>query len=293
MNTTIGMIGIGLMGHGIAINLLRKGFALNYLQHPGNQPTADLDALGAKAFTDRGALASASDTIILCVSGSPEVEAVLRGEDGVLATAKPGTAIVDCSTAIPSSTERLAQEAAAKGLRYLDAAMTRTPVEAEQGRLNLLIGGEKALYDELEPMLAAFSENRFYAGGPGAGHTLKLLHNYVSLGFVTLLAEAANSASKAGIAPATFVDVLQKGGGGGVALDRLSPFIVDGDASKLKFSVANALKDLTYYTAMAKDLNSADATATGVHATLKALADAGFAQELIAKAPALLGDLKR
>lgn len=283
----IGMVGVGLMGHGIALNILRHGWPLAFLEHPGNQPTAELEALQGRGMTDRSAFARQSDILILCVNGTPQVEAILLGEEGLLASVRPGTIIIDCSTAVPSSTIRLAGLAAAAGARMMDAAMTRTPLEAAQGRLNLLVGADPALYEEVTPLLAAFSENRFHAGPVGAGHTLKLLHNFVSLGFTTLLGEAAACAAAAGIAPAILVDALQKGGGSGAALDRVAPYLLEGDVSRMRFSIANAQKDLAYYVTMAEDLGGPRSIAAGTLQALTDLAEAGFAQSFVPEAAAL------
>ncbi|UHC18399.1 NAD(P)-dependent oxidoreductase [Methylobacterium currus] len=273
---SVGLVGVGLMGHGIALNLTRKGWPLGYLDHPGNQPTDDLDALGATRHADRTSLARASEVIILCVTGTPQVEDVLLGEGGLLATLRKGTVVVDCSTAIPASTKRVAAAVGEAGGRFIDAPMTRTPKEAAEGRLNLLVGAEPELFAAMRPLLSAFAENIFHAGPEaGAGHTLKLLHNYVSLGTVTLIAEAASCAGKAGIAPDVLVEVLRKGGGYGAALDRLSPFLLAGDSSPMRFSIANAHKDLGYYVAMAETLGAERAVADGVLADLDALVEAG------------------
>ena len=177
---------------------------------------------------------------------------------------RPGTVVIDCSTAIPDSTERLAKLVAEAGGRFLDSPMTRTPKEAAEGRLNLLVGGDKALFDECRPLLACFAENITHAGAVGAGHRMKLLHNYVSLGSVALLAEAAACSERAGIDPAVLVDVLAKGGGGGVALERLKPYLLARDATGLRFAMSNALKDLGYYATMAENGNAARAIAEGV-----------------------------
>ena len=136
----IGMIGIGLMGHGIATNIVKHGYALTVLEHPGNQPLDALKAAGARSVDSIAKLAEVSDTLILCVTGSPQVEAILAGEGGLLPVLKPGTVIIDCSTAIPTSTQRMAEAVQRAGGRFLDAPMTRTPKEAAEGRLNLLVG---------------------------------------------------------------------------------------------------------------------------------------------------------
>jgi 3-hydroxyisobutyrate dehydrogenase-like beta-hydroxyacid dehydrogenase len=268
MKQTIGMIGVGMMGHGIARNIARHGYPLVVLEHAGNQPLDELKAAGATTVASPNALAAAVDIVILCVTGTPQVEAVLLGADGALQGLKPGAVVIDCSTAVPSSTERVAQAVHAAGGRFLDAPMTRTPKEAHDGRLNLLVGGDAALFAECQPLLACFAENITHAGPVGAGHRMKLLHNYVSLGFVTLLAEAAACAQRAGVAPDVFVDVLAKGGGGGAALERLKPYLVAQDPSGLRFSLANARKDLGYYEAMAQQTGAAHGIAQAVLQTL-------------------------
>jgi 3-hydroxyisobutyrate dehydrogenase-like beta-hydroxyacid dehydrogenase len=265
----IGMIGIGMMGHGIASNLLKHGYDLTVLEHPGNQPLNDLLLAGVHTCASAKELASQTDVLILCVTGSPQVEAVLTGEDGVLKGMRPGTIIIDCSTAIPTSTEKLAQLVIDHGGQFLDTPMTRTPKEAAEGRLNLLVGGEQQLFEACKPILMCFAENIVHAGPVGAGHRMKLLHNYVSLGMVTLLAEAAACARRSNVDAQTFVDVLAMGGGWGAALDRLKPYLVDGDNSGLRFSMANALKDLTYYNAMAQDAHADHTLAAAVKRTLE------------------------
>ena len=265
----IGMVGIGLMGHGIASNLVKHGHELVLLEHPGNQPLDTLKAAGATSVAGARELASRVQTVILVVTGSPQVEAVLTGAGGVLEGLKPGSIVIDCSTAIPSSTVRMAQAVNAAGSRFIDAPMTRTPKEAAEGRLNLLVGGDSGLLEEVRPVLECFAENITHVGPVGAGHGMKLLHNYVSLGMVTLLAEAAACANKSGVAPEAFVEVLAKGGGGGIALERLKPYLLAKDVGGLRFSIANACKDLGYYQTMASDANAQRSVATAVLCTLQ------------------------
>lgn len=291
MSKDVAIAGVGLMGHGIAKNIVSKGWRLRFLDHPGNQPAEDLEAQGAVREGDLAALAGA-DVVLLCVTGTPQVEAILLGSEGapgLLEALRPGTTVIDCSTAVPSSTEALAAKVQEKGCRFMDAAMTRTPKEAEEGRLNLLVGGEAELLDEMRPLLECFAENIFHAGGVGAGHTLKLLHNFVSLGSAVLIAEAAACAERGGIAPEVLVDALKRGGGYGAALDRMSPFLLEGDSASLRFTTANAAKDLDYYTRMARDLGAWDATAEGVLASLNDRLEAGEGERYVPELAARLG----
>jgi 3-hydroxyisobutyrate dehydrogenase-like beta-hydroxyacid dehydrogenase len=272
---TIGMIGIGMMGHGIASNLVKHGHTLSVLTHAGNQPIDDLVQQGVKTFATPKDLAAHSDVVILCVTGTPQVEAVLMGEDGVLQGLRPNTIVIDCSTAMPASTEKIAQAVVAQGGLFMDAPMTRTPKEAAEGRLNLLVGADPALFETCRPILACYAENIVHVGPVGSGHRMKLLHNYVSLGSVALLAEAAACAQVGGVNAQTFVDVLTMGGGWGAALERLKPFLLNHDNTGLRFTVANALKDLTYYNDMAQHMHAERVVAAAIQSTLKAACDDG------------------
>lgn len=272
----VGLIGVGLMGHGIARNLLQAGHRLCFLDHPGNQPVDDLLAAGATARTSGRALAETADVVILCVTGSPQVEAVLFEAGGVLEGLAPGTVVIDCSTALPSSTTKVARRVDEAGGRFMDAAMTRTPKEAEAGRLNLIVGAPEALYAELRPLLESFAETITHAGEVGAGHTLKLLHNFVSLGFSAVLAEAAAASRRAGIDDAAFLEVVGRGGGGGVVFERLRPFVESADPSGFRFSVANATKDLGYYHAMTDELGASRRLAEAVEALYRGIDDQGL-----------------
>jgi 3-hydroxyisobutyrate dehydrogenase-like beta-hydroxyacid dehydrogenase len=276
------------MGHGIARNILKHGHPLVALEHPGNQPMDDLMEAGAKTEKTARALAVQSDVIILCVTGSPEVEAVLSGSNGVLEGLRPGTIVVDCSTAIPSSTERMAAMVQSAGGRFIDAPMTRTVQHAHEGRLNLLVGGDAAVLEQAMPVLRCFAENVSHAGDIGAGHRLKLLHNFVSLGSVSLLAEAAACAAQGGIRPELFVEVLASGGGAGVALERLKPYIVSGDSTAMQFFMANALKDLRYYVQMAADTSAVHRIGDAVSATLDAAVQQGGPRAMVPELVSLL-----
>lgn len=271
----IGMVGVGLMGHGIAKNIVKNGWELHFLDQEGNQPTADLIALDARPWSSAAEMAAVCDVLLLCVTGTPQVEDVLVGKGATLAALKPGAVVVDCSTAIPSSTRELAASVRAKGCEFVDAAMTRTPKEAEEGRLNLLVGGEAATIEQLRPLLECFAENIFLAGSVGSGHQLKLVHNIISLGTVTLIAEVAACAIEDGMDVVAMVDCLRKGGGGGAALERVAPYILEGNSELLRFTIQNAYKDAGYYNQMATELGAAQLMAQAVQDTLGGLVKRG------------------
>ncbi|MGF1553228.1 MAG: NAD-binding protein [Paracoccaceae bacterium] len=138
-------------------------------------------------------------------------------------------------------------------------------------------------------MLSAFSENRLHAGPVGAGQKLKLLHNFVSLGGAVLLSEAAACAAENDIAPEVLVDCLRQGGGYGTALDRVAPYLLDGDAGALRFTNANARKDLGYYDALAKETGTYRGVAAGVLEALEWLCENAGAGRMLPEASRAFG----
>jgi 3-hydroxyisobutyrate dehydrogenase-like beta-hydroxyacid dehydrogenase len=285
----IGIVGVGLMGHGIASNVQKGGYSIGFVDHPGNQPTGDLRAAGAWVAASPKEIAEKCSTLILCLTGSPQVEQVVGGSDGILAGMQPGTVVIDCSTALPVSTRKVAAMIEGAGGRMLDAPMTRTPKEAAEGRLNLIVGGDRALFEEMSELLKSFAENITYAGLLGAGHTMKLLHNFVSLGFSAVLCEAAAASNRAGIEPTVLNDVLAHGGGAGVVLNRLAPFILEQDPSSFQFTLANAFKDIDYYCQVADALNTPSRVARSIRETYETPVLSGHASDYVPQLIAILG----
>lgn len=281
MKQAVGMIGIGLMGSGIANNVRKHGYALAILDHPGNQPIDALVAAGARVYRTPSEVAQHAEVVILCVTGAPQVEQVLTGPNGLLQSLQPGTVVVDCSTSLPATSTRMAAAVEVVGGKFLDAAMTRLPKHAQEGTLNLLVGGEKAVLDHVRPLLESFSQNITHVGPVGAGHRMKLLHNYVSLGFMSLLAEVAAHAQRTGFEPAVLIDVLAQGGGAGVALQRMTQYLLTNDASDVPFYLSNALKDLSYYCETARDAHAYREIADAVKQTLEKAVNSGHGQDYI------------
>ncbi|MHB8958345.1 MAG: NAD(P)-dependent oxidoreductase [Candidatus Limnocylindrales bacterium] len=278
----IGIIGIGNMGHGIAATLVGLGHPLVFLERPGNAWAAELAAAGARPMGSIGSVTAASDVVLMCVTGTPEVEEVVLGPGGVLESLRPGMILVDHSTAIPSSTVRVAAAVSARGGRFLDAPMTGTPSDAASGRINLLVGGDEALFDEIRPLLGSYAQRVVHAGPVGAGHQLKLVHNFVSISFAAVLSEAVACAERAGIDKALFVDVLANGGGRSTMLERLRPYIEARDTTAYRFSIGNAAKDLGYYVTLAEELGASRVTAEAVSRVYADAVSAGHGGETVA-----------
>ena len=172
----IGYVGAsGLMGHGMVKNLLAKGQQVAITVHQQRERVQDLLDAGATLAPSIAALGASCDVVLVCVTGSPQVEAVVAGAEGLLSQAKTGLVIVDCSTSEPASTVHLRERAQAKGVHLVDAPLARSPVEAEAGRLNIMVGATLEMFAKLDPILKFCAENVFHVGSPGAGHGIKLL----------------------------------------------------------------------------------------------------------------------
>jgi 3-hydroxyisobutyrate dehydrogenase-like beta-hydroxyacid dehydrogenase len=251
-NETIGFIGLGLMGHGMAKNIVEKGYPLVVMAHRNRAPIDDLVGRGATEVKSVREIAERSSIVFLCVTGSREVEALVRGKDGLKAHLKPGSVIVDCSTADPTSTVALAEELAGSGIALADAPLGGTPVQAAEGKLSAMVGATPETFARIKPVLDTWAGAKIvHLGGPGDGHKMKLLNNFVSLGYAAIYAEAMTLATKAGLSPEIFDSVLR-----GSRMDcgfyqTFMGYTIEGNREAHKFSLSNAFKDLTYLESMA------------------------------------------
>jgi 3-hydroxyisobutyrate dehydrogenase-like beta-hydroxyacid dehydrogenase len=265
----IGFIGVGIMGHGLAKNIAQAGYPLLFLEHPGNQPVDDLYEQGVGSNSNITDIARHSDVIVMCVTGSPQVEQIVVGRPGLLEGLGPDKTVVDCSTVEPHVSRAMGARIEETGAGFLDAPLTRTPREAELGKANVMVGGDAAVLEQVRPILETFSENIYHPGPRGAGATLKLLHNFISLGNCVLLCEAVVSATKSNVDIDTFIEVLTTGGGDSTALKRLAPYIRDGDVGNFMFSIANSTKDTGYYSSLAQHLDVSAIAADAIHQVFK------------------------
>jgi len=278
---TVGLIGAGLMGHGIGKNILAKGFALHVMAHSNRAPIESLKGLGAQEAASIAALVKACDMIILCVTGSPQIEALMRGAAGIIVQGKKGLIVADCSTAEPHSTIALAAEASAAGITFLDTPMTRTPKEAEAGKLGLMVGGDAAALAKINPVLSCFADLIVPTGPVGTAHQVKLLNNFLSLSHAAIAAEAITVAAKAGVNMQALRDVIMGGGGASVMFGRLINVPLHDDDSQAKFAIRNARKDLRYYTNMTEQLPVASFLAEQVHQTYVLAETLGYGERFV------------
>ena len=279
----VGVIGIGLMGHGMAKNIVSKGFPLTFLKRRSVPDAgADLIALGAREVLSARDVAAASDVIILCVTGSPDVEASCFGENGIAQAARNGMLVVDTSTAEPTSTDVLRERFAALGVEFIDAPLARTPVEAELGKLNTMVGASADGFARLEPVLKAYCENIFHVGPPGAGHKVKLMNNFIAQAICAATAEAFAAAVKSGVDPKQLVRVVSAGGVNSGLFQAMAKSL-DGDMQGLKFQLDNARKDLRYYTHFTESMPLTSWIGEAVHQSLVQACALGLGDGMVAE----------
>ena len=257
MQESIGFIGLGYMGHGMAKNILGKGYGLTVLGHRNREPIVDLVSRGAHETASEQALAEASDIVFLCLPGSPQVEAVV---EKLSAGLSGGAVIVDCSTSDPVSTTRLSQTLAERGIHLVDAPLGGTPVQAEEGTLSAMVGADDAVFERVKPVIEAWASTVLHIGKPGDGHRMKLLNNFLSLGYAALYSEALALGQKVGISVETFDSVIR-----GSRMDcgfyqTFMRYALEGNREAHKFTLINALKDLTYLESMADAAGVANPT---------------------------------
>ena len=261
---TIGFIGTGLMGHGMATNLLAKGYPVVVIAHRNRAPVDDLIAKGAVEAASLQDLAARSTVIHICAPGSPQVEAIVAG---LLPHLQPGSVIVDCSTSDPTSTVTLAAALDAAGHAMADAPLGGTPVQAQAGQLSTMVGASEATFARLQPILGTWAAAIKHLGPPGTGHKMKLLNNFLSLGYAALYAEALALSNKVGISTHQFDSVIR-----GSRMDcgfyqTFMGYAVDGNRDAHKFTLTNALKDMRYLESMADGVSLANPMGNAVKNT--------------------------
>lgn len=281
----IGFIGAsGLMGHGMAKHLQAKGHRLHLTVHRNTERVADLLAAGAQKADSPAALGSQCDVVFICVTGSPQVEQAVLGPQGLLVKPKKNLIIIDSSTSEPLSTASLREQAAAAGVTFVDAPLSRTPVEAEAGKLNVMVGAEASVFECIKPVIACFAENIFHVGGPGAGHTIKLLNNFIAQAICNATAEAFAVGTKAGVDLRQLVSLVSAGPVN-CGLFQAMAKTLDGQFDGLKFELDNARKDVRYYTHLGEGLGIPTVVGEGVHQSLALASALGYGKGFV---PALV-----
>ena len=272
----IGFIGLGLMGGNMAENLQNKGYEL-IVMDLNKDAVAACVSKGAKTASTAKELAQGADIIMFCLTTSAVVEKIVYAEDGILAGIKEGAVLIDFGTSIPSSTKKIGADLAAKGAGMIDAPLGRTPAHAKDGLLNIMAAGDIDTFNKVKPVLEDQGENVFHLGELGAGHTTKLINNFMGMTTVCAMSQAFAVADKAGVDRQQLFDIMSTGPSSSPFMQFCKNYAVD-NVSDLGFSIANANKDLGYFLQMVSDLGTESKIAEGSSANLQAAFDAGMGQ---------------
>jgi 3-hydroxyisobutyrate dehydrogenase-like beta-hydroxyacid dehydrogenase len=247
----------------MAKNIVEKGWPLTVLGHRRREAVEDVKRRGASEAASPLALAAESDVVVLCVTGSPQVEALIHGVKGLAAVDKP-LLIIDCSTSDPASTMRLAAELASKQIALVDAPLSRTPTDAWAGTLDVMVGGDAATVARARPRLEAFAGRIVETGPVGTGHAMKLLNNFVAMGYAALYSEALMIGAKAGLSPKVFDAVIRGGRMDCLFYQTFFRYVLERDRDAHRFTLSNALKDVTYLASFAQALGVANPVGAAV-----------------------------
>lgn len=270
----IGFIGLGLMGSNMVENLQKKGFK-PMVMDLNKEAVAAVVARGATEATSARELAAAVDIVMLCLTTSAVVEKLVYAEDGILAGIKEGAVLIDFGTSIPASTRKIGADLAKKGAGMIDAPLGRTPAHAKDGLLNIMAAGDQATFEKVKPILELQGENVFYLGALGAGHTTKLINNFMGMTTVAAMSQAFAVADRAGVDRQQLFEIMSTGPSSSPFMKFCKNYAVDG-VSDLGFSIANANKDLGYFLEMVDNLGTRAQIAEGTSANLKAAVEAGM-----------------
>jgi 3-hydroxyisobutyrate dehydrogenase-like beta-hydroxyacid dehydrogenase len=249
---SVGLIGLGLMGRPMAVNLLKKGFPLTVWNRTASR-AQPLASQGARVASSPREAAASVDVLIVIVSDPPAVEQVLWGENGALAGLRRGSILVDSSTVSPALARRSAAACSERGIEYLDAPVTGGTWGAEKGELVMMVGGAAETLKRVEPVFGAIAKKWFHLGPNGAGQSVKLAMNLLLALEVDALAEALALTRAAGVPGERVVEVMQSSMGRAPVLDVKAPMLLEKNYAP-SFPLRLMHKDMALALALAKEL---------------------------------------
>ena len=285
--TRVGFVGLGNMGGRIARRIVAAG-----------QPVLgyDLDAkraeaAGASAAASVAAVIEGSDVVLLSLPDSRAVEAVVLGEDGILAHGREGQIVIDLSTSAPESTVRLHARLAERGVSYIDAGISGGASAADNGTLTIMAGGPADVLDDLGWVFEPFTAKVVNMGASGAGHTAKLLNNFLNAVSLAATAEVMVAGRKAGLDLRRLLDVLNSSSGVNFATINRFPHIIEGDYLEGGLTGALMMKDLVLYVDHLRELGVPSLNASGPMASFGLANNTGYAQQISNRVVDAIGDV--
>lgn len=276
----IGFIGVGLMGQGMVVNLMKAGHELTVLAHRNRAPIDEVVSRGAQEARDLGELARDAAIILICVSTA---EAVERLVGSLLAHLEEGQIVIDATTSTPQVSRRLAAELARRNVRFADAPMTGGPEQVVAGEAGALVGADDATFQIIEPVLRSYCGRVAHFGPVGAGHTAKLISNYLACGMVMLIADSYGAARRANIDWKKLYQVQLQGSTNSGALKKMIGPALDGNFDGYRFSIANAAKDMRYYCDLAQTLGELTPLAQAAGGMLQSAAETGDGEQNVSR----------
>lgn len=240
----IGLIGAGLMGHGMGVNILAAGHELHVVVHRNREPIEDLVSRGALEAPSPVVLGALVDVVVLCVTGTPAAQKVIEELTQVL---RPGMLVIDTTTNTSDGPEAFSSTLAGLDVTYVEAPVTDGAQQAREGVLGAIIGCDKELPQVARDVLSCFCKQIEQFGSAGAGARAKLVSNFLALGTAALVIETFRKARALGVDWQKLYELAQHGSGKSVGLDRIAGGAVAGDFKGYKFSIDNSIKDLSYF----------------------------------------------
>jgi 3-hydroxyisobutyrate dehydrogenase len=284
---TVGFVGLGNMGGRMTRRLVGAGIeVIGYDPRPGTA-----EAAGARPATGPADVARHAGVVLMSLPDSHVVEPVVRGPDGLLAGAEPGATIVDLSTASPASTVELHAEAAAAGVRYLDAGISGGAAAAEKGTLTIMAGGDAGALAEIAWVFEPIAAHVHHMGAPGAGHTAKLLNNFLNAVSLAATAEVMVAGRKAGLDLGQLLEVLNSSSGVNFATQNRFPHIVRGDYLEGGLTGRLMTKDVTLYVDLVGRLGVPSLNAAGPLASFGLAENLGYGDQISNRVVDAIGDV--
>lgn len=274
----LGFVGLGNMGTPLCLRLLQQGFQVEAFDIDTTR-VAQLVVAGAQEAPSLMALGEACEIILLSLPTSAIIEEVVLGEGGLVQTMRPGSVLIDLSSAQPSSSQRIATALAAHGVDMLDAPVSGGVPRARDGTLAVMVGGDGTIFARCRPILAAFSNAQFHVGPIGAGDMVKALNNLLSAITLASATEVVLLAERAGLDPAQFIDIVNKSSGRSNSTEVKFPrYILTGSFDD-GFALALMHKDVQIALQAAASLGVPLTIGSAAAEIWQAAAEAGFAQE--------------
>lgn len=246
----IGLVGAGLMGHGMALNLLGAGHELMVIAHRNRVPIDDLVSRGAWEAGSFDELSQGAELILLCLSNTEAVRSVINK---IVPNLKPGMMIIDTTTNEPTATQELAAQLVDLGVYYIEAPVTGGVKQAKEGVLGAVVGCDEAVLDRAQEILGCFCKKVERFGPVGMGIRAKLVSNFLALGTATLVVETFKHARHLGVDWHKLYELAQLGSGNSSGLQRIVGNALEGDYQGYVFSIENTVKDLSCFCQLIKD----------------------------------------